>query len=201
MLDHLAAATHPHHATATADRLAILDSPSVARYRVFLAQIYCFEAPIEAALVATDGLPRDFVRSHLKTNKLADDLDALGLTVRDTIPKDMVRFASVGEALGWLWVLHRNTLVHGLLYRQLASKLRDHMRLAGAYLSVYEGRAGLLLRQLGYALDATANRTTIAEQIVTAANEAFRMQRQWYSCDVIGPRRRITRPVVPGQAA
>lgn len=183
MLGHLALQTKQHHGSADGDRLAIMERPTIERYRTFLGQIYCFEAPIEAALVATDGIDRRLLRTHLKSAQLAADLEALGLPARELLPREAVHFDSPGEALGWLWVLHRNTLVHGLIYRYLCGRLAEPMRKAGAYLSVFEGRAGALMRELGDVLDATANRSSISARIVIAANEAFRLQRQWYSCE------------------
>ena len=182
MLGLLAQQTQRHHAAADGDRLAIMERPTRERYRELLVQIYCFEAPIEAAWIATEGLDRRILRSHLKASRLAGDLDALGVAAHAAAVVDVPHFEAPADALGWLWVLHRNTLLHGLIHRYLLTELVDTARSAGAYLSAFDGRAGALMRELGAALDRVARRVSIAERILAAANEAFRVQRQWYSC-------------------
>jgi heme oxygenase len=201
MLTHLATQTEAHHACADGDRLAIMEQPTIERYGAFVGRIYCFEAPVEAACIATRGLPRGLLRTHFRAPRLAADLHALGLQPSTDRPATKLPFDSPAEALGWLWVLHRNTLLHGLIYRYLLGKLPDVMASAGNYLAAFEGRAGALMRELGDTLDATARRSAIAQQVVGAANDAFRLQRQWYSCDLLSPRRPPAPSRAPPQAA
>jgi len=201
MLNHLAQGTEAHHAAADGDRLAIMENPTIERYRAFVGRIYCFEAPVEAACIATRGVPRGLLRTHLKTPRLAGDLEALKLPPSDTAQLPGRAFDSPAEALGWMWVLHRNTLLHGLIYRYLLGKLPDAMATAGDYLSAFEGRAGALMRELGDALDATARRNVVTQQMVGAATAAFRMQRQWYGCALLSPRRPPAPTRAPRQAA
>lgn len=202
MLAHLAQQTQPLHAAADGDRLVLMERSTVERYRTLVTQIYCFEAPVEAACVATAGFPERFLRTHAKCQALAADLEALGIAAREAVPVDGPRFDSAAEALAWVWVLHRNTLLHGLIYRYLASKLPETMRKAGSYLSAFEGRAGALMRELGDALDEHARRASIAERMVAAARDAFRIQHQWYSCDVLAPEHpRRKRPTFATRAA
>jgi len=193
MLAHLRQQTQPHHADADGDRLSIMEKPTVDRYRRYLAQIYCFEAPIERACIATDGMPRSILSTHLKTTRLTADLDVSGFRARDVIPLEVPRFDSRLDALAWLWVLHRNALLHGLIYRYLEGKFPDVMHASGSYLRATEGRAGMLMRELGEALDQAANRVAAAEHIVASAKHAFRLQRQWYSCELAPPAPREAR--------
>ncbi|HUJ63350.1 MAG TPA: biliverdin-producing heme oxygenase [Kofleriaceae bacterium] len=201
ILGHLAQQTHHHHASADGDRLAIMVRASDERYRAFLGQIYPFESAIEASCVATDGLDSRIRRTHLKASRLASDLDALGLATTELAPFDPPRFDGPAEALAWLWVLHRNTLLHGLISRYLAGKLPEVMRRAGSYLSVFEGRAGALMRELGDAIERVARRASIVERIVEVANEAFRAQRQWYRSNVLPERPRTPGSIAPPKAA
>jgi heme oxygenase len=187
-LGHLAQQTQQHHAAADGDRLSILDTPTVGPYRRYLAQIYCFEAPIERACIATDGIPNGLLRTHLKTARLAADLDALGFDMYDAVPREPPRFEDRLDALAWLWVLHRNTLLHGLVYRSLRDTLGAQVIAGGSYLCAFESRAGALMRELGEVLDAAANRVSAAERIVASAKNAFRVQRQWYSCERLATR-------------
>ncbi|HEY3807037.1 MAG TPA: hypothetical protein VGL61_30750 [Kofleriaceae bacterium] len=196
-LAHLAQQTEQHHATADGDRLSILEKPSVDRYRRYLAQIYCFEAPIERACITTDGIPNGLLRTHLKTARLAADLGTLGFDAHDAVPLEAPRFEDRIDALAWLWVLQRNTLLHGLVYRYLRDKLGEPIVTGGSYLCAFEGCAGVLMRELGAVLDAVANRVSAAERIVASAKNAFRVQRQWYSCDLLSPKRPPVAPNAP----
>jgi hypothetical protein len=90
--------------------------------------------------------------------------------------------------------------LHGLIYRHLVATLGEPARRAGSYMSAFDGRAGLLMRQLADVLEATARRIAIADAIVAAAKEAFRIQHQWYSCDLL-PTPHQTHPTVPSRAA
>jgi heme oxygenase len=190
MLAHLAQQTRPHQVGADADRLAILERERVTddHYRTYLAKIYCFEAPFEAALIATDGVDAAFVRRFARSHWLAADLEALSIAARPLGRIEPIRYESAADALGWMYIVHRNTLVHGLVLRYLARKLPEPIRIASAYLASTEGCAGAMLRELGSRLDATARRASIAERIVAAADDALRLQRQWYSCDLLTPR-------------
>src|SRR2546421_10265715 len=92
MLAHLAQQTKQHHAAADGDRLAILEKPTDERYRQWLGKIYCFEAPIEAAGIATPSLAPSILRTHLKTARLERGLDLLGLAAREVgmaVPFDL----------------------------------------------------------------------------------------------------------------
>jgi hypothetical protein len=187
----LASVTSQHHAAADSDRLAIMEAPTLDGYRALLLRIYAFEAAVEAGCLGTPGFDLDLVRSHFKTHRLPDDLDALGVVAREVIPAPVPRIGSIEAALAWMWVVHRNTLLHGLVYRYLWTELPDTMQVAGAYLSVFEGRAGALMRTLGNAVEECSLRGRF-RMIAGAACDAFRHQRHWYSA---GVRVRLRQPV------
>lgn len=184
MHGHLAQQTQQHHAAADGDRLAILEKPSGERYRTYLARIYRFEAPIERACIAAEDVPGGLLRTHLKSARLRTDLEALGFDEDTLPPLAPPRFAGAPEALAWMWVLHRNTLLHGLVYRYLRAKLPEPLEAAGSYLCAFEGRAGALMHELSASLERVARRASIAERISTAAKDAFRAQRQWYGSEL-----------------
>ncbi len=200
MLTQLGEETRHHHAFADGDRLAIMERPSVEQYQLFLVHIYCFEEPLERAIAGTPGFDRALLRTHLKTPRLVEDLRALDLAVDGIRSLASYRF-DVPTALGWMYAVHRNTLLHGLLYRYLKAKLPTTMQAAGSYLSAFEARAGVLLRQLGDALDFTARADRAEARIVSAANDAFRAQRQWYGSTVMPRRPPAARPTTPRRAA
>jgi heme oxygenase len=191
MLLRLALETKPHHASADADRLALLEDPSAQRYRMFLARIYTFESRYEQALVQTPGLDPRIVRARMRAARARDDLLALGAAPAEllawTRPPIPV-FRSEAQALGWIYVVERNTLLHGLLRRHLARALADTMERASRYLGAYDA-PGMRYRELGGELDAGARRA-IPSQIVEAAHAAFACQRLWFA-HVRGTARRL----------
>ena len=103
----------------------------------------------------------------------------------------MAVFDDIGQALGWLYVLHRNTLFHGLLSRQLATTIADDVRVAGSYLRTFEGQVGAQMRELGIVLDRAAIRCDVEARIVAGAHEAFRCQQRWYAGEPIEARPRM----------
>jgi heme oxygenase len=178
MLDFLDDETRAHHARSDADRLALLTT-SVHRvdYLAYLAKLYAFEAPIEAALLCTPGFDSVLsLRSRCASILLATDLLALGLRLPklDRVPRALTPFASIGEALGCLYVVERGRRLHGTIRRHLAATLPDVMRSAGSYLAAHEARAFANWRELGTVLDRFSG---IAQQVLAGAHDTFRGQR------------------------
>ncbi len=182
MLTRLADETRRHHSAADGDRLVLMVHSSAQKYRSCLEQIYCFEQPVEAALARTPGFDSALLRTHLKTIQLANDLRVLGVSI-DNIAQPAGAFEDIAQALGWLYVIQRNTLYHGLVLRQLRMLSPDKIQVAGSYLSAFEGVAGARMRELGVVLDRAARRGNGAGRVIAAANEALRSQRHWYSCE------------------
>src|SRR5260370_32114755 len=82
MLARLAAETREHHAAADADvdRYLFRGTTTNYDYRMFLARIYGFVMPLEAALVAAPGLSEVLAfDARAKAPALLHDLVALGL--------------------------------------------------------------------------------------------------------------------------
>ncbi len=197
MIDLLAQQTGRYHAAADADRLVILEKPTRARFCVYLARIHGFESAVESAIAATPGIDRGLLRTHMKCARLAADLAALDTA--PIAPARAPRFDTPAAALGWLWVIQRNTLLHSLVHRYLAGKLPDAIAVAGSYLATFEGRAGIAMRELGDTMSAVARRVSLAEQMVSSAVDAFRAQRQWYGREIVPPQERS--PIAPSRAA
>jgi heme oxygenase len=178
MLLRLGLETHPHHAAADEDRLALMDAASLADYRAQLARIYGFEAGVEVALE-----PMLEIRERAKAHRLRHDLLALGMTETgiDTLPRCTVRLASPTHALGWLFVIERHTLVAGLIRRQLEHRWGSAIAHATSYLGAYGDSPGARFRSLCATLDDHAQQMpAYATLISAAASDAFRCQRQWY---------------------
>src|SRR5687768_11213753 len=84
-----------------------IESPTRASYRTYLASLYAFRVPFEAALVARSSLEFQFLKPRLHAGKLAADLIALRVGPAEyrilarTFP--IPAFDPI-EALGWLYV-------------------------------------------------------------------------------------------------
>jgi heme oxygenase len=194
MLGRLNRETQHHHAVADNDRLAMLSaSATPTLYASCLSRVHGFEAPLEAALLMTDSVEqwldlRD--RSHLKL--LRSDLRALGIGDPNQLPRcsTVFPFRHPAEALGWIYVVERNTLLHGVIERGLRNFMPEVLKSAGSYLSCHQRSTGQRLRDLGMAMDRIAKDGMCAERIVSAARTAFRAQHGWYDV-AIPPRQRV----------
>lgn len=181
MLARLALETRAHHAGADGDRLVLLDAPTPARYRAFLETVYGFELRYEQALIQAPDLAPSIVRACARIGMLRDDLHALGATAAElaALPSATLPvFRSEPQALGWVYVVERNTLLHNLLRRHLRRILPGELARAGGYLAAHP-IPGDHYRAIGVALDAAARRAN-PSQIVEAACDAFASQHAWF---------------------
>lgn len=185
MLLRLNMETRCEHSRADQPWLALMGvDVTAARYVEHLVAIYGFEAPFEAALALTPGIAdRVQLRQRSRSGLIVQDLLALGLSPSRIakLPQcDLdVPFRDPPEALGWMYVVERATLLHDAVRRYL----EDRLPLAGAcgYLSAYDGVAGARWQELGRALDEVATSPQAPEHIVLATRIAFARQRDWFT--------------------
>jgi heme oxygenase len=172
--------TRTHHARADVERLALL-RPNALRdeYVDYLVKLYGFEAPIEEALANAPDLAA-VVRYRRRSELLAADLMTLGKNPVALRSIDPPAIASLAEALGWLYVVERGRLMHGILHRHLAKVLRTEVSTAGCYLASHIGSAGARRHELGVALDRVARSVLTAQVISATAHAAFRRERRWF---------------------
>jgi len=159
---------------------------SRSRYIDQLVATYGFDAPVEAALQLTPHLGEVVPFRHRpRSGLIVEDLLTLGLT-----PSKIARlpqcariapFRDAAEALGWMYVLERATLLHESVRTHIAS----HMPRVAAwsYLSAYQGTASLRWEELGRLFDAYAITPGASDQIVVAGRAAFKCQRDWFASD------------------
>jgi len=176
--------TRAHHAGA--DRFwKTLCVPGVTQhdYQERLAAVYGFAAPFEAACAYTPGL-RDTLdlRARFRAGLVAQDLLSLGLTPSQVsaVPHcfPLAPFSTTVEALGWMYVVERETLLHDSVRRFLAVELPD-ARGALSYLSAYRDHAGARWQELGRILDRAAPDDRAREELVIAAHTGFRCLIDW----------------------
>ena len=186
MLARLNEATLPHHADADSDVDRYLFRPQVTAdgYRAYLARVYSFLVPVEAALNQAPGLDEIIdVQARAKSALVVHDLLALGMTMDEVnaLPLCIAMPALRGPAaaLGWMYVIERPLLASAVLRGHLSTFLGAEMALASAYLSCYSGQVGAMWRELGEAMDRVAYNRALADRIVMSAHEAFRMQRRF----------------------
>jgi len=151
------------------------------RYLEQLMTTYGFEAPIEAALALTPQMSRVLqLRPRARSGLIVQDLLALGLSpsriARLPQCSRIVPFRDHVEALGWMYVLERATLLHEAIRRHLQARLPSVH--AWSYLSAYDGIASERWLEFGNILDCFAFEQL--ESIVSAAQAAFDCQRDWF---------------------
>ncbi len=178
--------TRAFHAEADGPWLDLLvanHTPSRLDYIEHLVTCYGFDAPLEAALAYTPHLS-SFIELHprYRAGYIAEDLLKLGVAPAAiaAIEQTMLApFASVAEALGWLYVHQRSTLLHESVRTELLERLPE-LAFATTYLRANEGRVGMRWDELGNALNKVARTEHIENRIVAAAIEASRTAIHWY---------------------
>jgi heme oxygenase len=178
-------ATRQFHADVDEPWLALLDPKvGVADYLNLLVRTYGVIAPFESACRYTTGIGRVVDHHYLqRAGLIAQDVMSLGLTpmqvaVIPTCP-ELTIFSSVAEALGWLYVVERSTLLQDGLRRHLVECL-PQVEGATAYLAAYDGRTNEHWLKLGHLLDAAAHDPAVEAEVVTAATNAFAICRGWF---------------------
>jgi heme oxygenase len=176
--------TRHEHSRADAPWLDLMGiDVTCGRYLDALAAIYGFEAPIEAALALTprvDALLQ--LRHRARSGLIVQDLLALGLSPSKIarLPQySLAPFRDPAEALGWMYVVERATLLHDAVRRYLEGKLPATA--AFGYLSAYEGVAGSRWHELGRVIDEVARLPAGPEHILTATRCAFACQHDWFA--------------------
>jgi heme oxygenase len=186
LISKLKLATRAWHADVDEPWLALL-RPEVtpAQYLSQLSRMYGLVAPFESACRYTPGITKLLDYRHLmRAGLIAQDLLALGIPPSEvsripTCPA-LTMFHDVGEALGWLYVIERSTLLQDGVRRHLIEKLPVVAR-ACAYLGMYEGHIGDHWQSFGRLLDRVARDPEVEASILRAAEDAFLHAKQWLS--------------------
>ena len=184
MLARLHHETRACHAIADADRLDTLGaSSSRSEYLAVLSRIYGFERSVETAMWMTIRLDEVIdVRDRAHLRLLRADLRALGVVDASKLPRatTVITFRDAASALGWVYAVERNTLLHAHIDARLRARMPTILEKASAYLVGNARSCRNRLRELGVAMDRLSNDPSAAERIVAAAHAAFRAQHRWY---------------------
>jgi heme oxygenase len=174
---------HLHRAT-DSDVSSLLEEPTPEHYRQFLTRVCGFVTPLERALLDIADLDRflDFRRLR-KQYLLKIDLLTLGVrpTDLDALPQcsGIPRFEAVHTALGWAYVIERNTISYPTLFRRLAIAIPGEVAFAASYLKCYSGMLGEAWNRFSSELERAVGDARDLNAIVAGAKEAFRAYRRW----------------------
>lgn len=143
---------------------------------------YGFEAPLEAALAYTPRLKALVdLRQRSRAGFIAADLLELGLRAHEvsTLPQCLIApFSGPIEALGWMYVAERATLMHERVRRHLLARLPETHR-ACTYLAAYDGVVNARWNALGHAIDRAVTTEPALDDLIAAGRAAFRRMIDW----------------------
>ena len=147
-----------------------------------LTMTYGFELPFELACAHTSGLPDAInLRGRSRATLITQDLLALGCTADEVKAIQycaLAPFQDAAEALGWMYVVERPTLIHGRIRKELTRRFVELSR-ATTYLSAFEGYASKRRMELGIALDRLCVSSKVCGRVVDAARTGFQALIEW----------------------
>jgi heme oxygenase len=175
--------TRSFHSDADEGWLALLRPQSTrSDYMHRLVTVYGFEAPLEAACAYTPNLKLFIdLRQRSRAGLIARDLLALELRANELsgLPQCLLApFSGPIEAIGWLYVTERATLLHERVRAHLLAQLPD-VNDAVAYVSAYEGVANARWNELGHAMDRAIRSQAHMDDVIAAAKAGFRRVIDW----------------------
>ena len=158
--------------------------PSTEAYRSFLCRTYSFLAPVERSLLDTRGLDAMLDTRRFRKHLLIEhDLRALGMRSLElqAVPQCMwvPWFEDPFRALGWAFLVERNTLAHPQLFRALAAALPGEAAFAASFLKCYSGEITEMWQGFTRSLDVVVVHQGQLDRVVEGARSAFRHFRRW----------------------
>jgi heme oxygenase len=176
-------ATREHHQAADAPWLALM-APTVEKqaYIQHLIRVYGFEAPLEAAFRYTPGLPELIdLRGRTRSGFIVQDLIRLGLRASRIaeLEQRFATFSTPADALGWMYVIERSTLLYGSVRRYLTKRIPEVAQ-ASSYLSAHDRIASTRWTEFGNALDGVAQVPSIKREMLRATQQGFLALCAWY---------------------
>jgi heme oxygenase len=152
------------------------------QYVAQLVRVSGFEGPLEAALAYTKHLELALdVHERFRAGFIAQDLLALGFRPSEIarLPQCVIApFASPLEALGWVYVSERATLLHDEVRRHLSVHLPE-AKDAFAYLGATERHVGARWQDLGRRLEHAVHSPRMFDEMLSGAHAAFRAWAGW----------------------
>lgn len=181
LLSRLDASTRQFHSTVDEPWLGLL-RPDVGPtdYLTVLVRTYGLVAPFESACKYTPELGR-FVdlRHMMRAGLIAQDLIALGLMPAQvstiaTCPA-ITMFMSLHEALGWLYVIERSTLLQEGIRRHLMHHV-PQIQHASSFLASYDDGHWTMFGQV---VNAAGTDIKALHEIISESLNAFEIASRW----------------------
>jgi heme oxygenase len=181
MLARLDAETRSYHASADELWRELMEGASIpATYMHHLVRVYGFEAPLEAALAYTPGLSHVIdVRGRVRSGFIVRDLLELGISaakIAELSQCMIAPFASVTEALGWMYVSERTALRHDAVRCYLVARFPQ---LAGAT-TFLASASDARWKEFAGALEPYVRTRAQQRQVLGGAQDAFRCMLEWF---------------------
>jgi heme oxygenase len=186
LVDQLLDQTRELQIEADSELDGVMSTGSAADYRRYLSRMFGFVRPLELALERTPGLERVIeLRRFRKHRLIKQDLDALGMKPADidALPQctTVPWFETVPDALGWAFIVERQTRGFPSMYRFLATTIPGEIAFAAAYLKCYPSFAAMW-DELGDAIDASQDASVGVRggmRVIDAAKAGFRHYRRF----------------------
>lgn len=180
--------TRSFHEAADSGWRALMSSEvSGEQYIDQLVRVFGFEGPLEAALAYTRNLDLVLdVHERFRAGFIAQDLLALGFRPAEIarLPQCVIApFASPLEALGWIYVCERSTLIHDEVRRHLAVRTPE-AKDACVYLRATERHVSARWQDLGRRFDQAVRSPRMFQEVLGGAHNAFRAWIDWSIRDV-----------------
>lgn len=181
LLSRLNASTRQFHAQVDEPWLGLLrPDVGIPDYLTVLVRTYGLVAPFESACKYTPGLAQIVDMRHLmRAGLIAQDLIALGIapaqvSTIETCPA-ITMFMSLHEALGWLYVIERSTLLQDGIRRHLLRHV-PQIEQASSFLRSYDDGHWSIFSQV---VNAAGTNLEALHEIITASLSAFEIASRW----------------------
>ena len=163
-------------------------------YRHMVQQLFTYHRPLEAALLSSPGFAELGIAyaERAKTVRLARDLEASGLSIRDIEQlcdcESLPPLAHPSHIFGCLYVLEGATLGGQIVARHLLASLGLTADSGASYFSGYGVDTGPRWKAFCGLLTAYAARTDDQDDIVAGANATYATLSAWMRADDDTPR-------------
>lgn len=183
-VERLDAATRHLQVEMEVEAAAFLDARTVDDYQRFLSRVYGFVSPLERCLLDTPGLQPFLDHRRLRKHLLIEhDLQTLGMKAVElrSIPQCMwiPWFDDACTALGWAYIVERNSLAYPHLFRHLATVLPGEAAFSATFLKVYNGATAEMWTSFGEGLEVASSNAQRLDRIVDGALAGYRFFRRW----------------------
>lgn len=149
-----------------------------------LSQMYGFEGSVESAAAYTPRLHAMIdLRRRALSGYLAQDLMNLGITAGQVaqLPQCLIApFADPAEALGWLYVVERSSVLHETVLRHVEARLPQSSH-GCSFLAASARGTTERWNELECVLDRVGQDPAAANRILSAAHDASRCAINWFN--------------------